>query len=142
MNIKVKVKKLKENAILPVYAHEGDAALDLCSTENYVVKAGKRQLVSTGVSMELPKGYFASIRGRSGLALKKGIAILGGVIEYTYRGEYGVIILNTGEEDFVIKSGDRVAQVVIQPVASAEIEEVEELSVTVRGEGNFGSTGN
>jgi dUTP pyrophosphatase len=141
MKIPVKVKKLKVNAIVPKYAREGDAALDLHSTENYVVKPGKRQLVSTGIAMELPEGYFASIRGRSGLAAKKGIAILGGVIEYTYRGEYGVIVLNTGEEDFEISEGDRIAQVVIQPVATAEVEEVSELSETTRGAGNFGSTG-
>jgi dUTP pyrophosphatase len=139
--IKVKVKRLKPNAILPSYAHEGDAAMDLCSTENYVVNPGKRQLVSTGIAMEFPVGYFASIRGKSGLALKKGIAILGGVIEYTYRGEYGVVVLNTGEEDFVIKEGDKVAQVVIAPVATAKVEEVSELSDTVRGEGAWGSTG-
>lgn len=141
MGIPVKVKRLKETAILPNYAHEGDAAMDLYSTEDYVVNPGKRQLVSTGIAMELPKGYFASIRGKSGLALKKGIAILGGVIEYTYRGEYGVIVLNTGDEDFVINKGDKVAQVVIAPVAIAEIQEVNELSDTVRGEGAWGSTG-
>jgi dUTP pyrophosphatase len=73
--------------------------------------------------------------------MKKGISILGGVIEYTYRGEYGVVVLNTGDEDFVIKAGDQIAQVVIAPVASVEVEEVEELSGTVRGDGAWGSTG-
>jgi dUTP pyrophosphatase len=139
--IPVKVKKLKEKAVVPSYAHEGDAAMDLYSCEDYVVGAGKRQLVSTGIAMELPAGYFASIRGKSGLAAKKGIDILGGVIEYTYRGEYGVIVLNTGEEDFVIRSGDKVAQVVIAPVATAKVEVVENLSETARGDGAFGSTG-
>jgi len=139
--VNIKVKKLKANAIIPSYAHPGDAGLDLCSCEEYVVPAGKRQLVSTGISMELPEGYFSSIRGKSGLAAKKGIAILGGVIEYTYRGEYGVIVLNTGSEDFVIKVGDKIAQVIISPVATAEIEVVEELSDTARGTGAFGSTG-
>jgi dUTP pyrophosphatase len=141
MKVRVKVKKLKTNAIIPKYAHEGDAALDLYSTESYVVKPNRRQLVSTGIAMEFPEGYFASIRGRSGLALKKGIAILGGVIEYTYRGEYGVIVLNTGDEDFIISVGDRIAEVIIQPVVTAEVYEVEELSNTERGAGNFGSTG-
>lgn len=91
--------------------------------------------------MELPEGYFSSIRGRSGLAYKKGILTLVGVIEYTYRGEYGIVIVNTGEEDFEIKVGDKVAQVLIQPVATAEVEVVEELSETVRSDGGFGSTG-
>ena len=139
--IKIKVKKLKEGAVIPSYAHEGDAAMDLCSAEDYIVSAGKRQLVSTGIAMELPEGYFASIRGKSGLAAKKGISMLGGVIEHTYRGEYGVVILNTGDEDFVIKVGDKVAQVVIAPVATADVEVVEELSESVRGDGAWGSTG-
>lgn len=141
MKIPVKVKKLKENAIVPKYAREGDAAMDLYSCEDYVVPPKKRQLVSTGISMELPEGYWSNIRGRSGLALKKGISILGGVIEHGYRGEYGVIVYNTGEEDFVISAGDRVAQLVIAPVATAVVEVVEELSETTRGDGAFGSTG-
>ena len=137
----VKVKRLKENAVVPSYAHEGDAGMDVCSAEDYVVPAGKRQLVSTGIAMELPKGYFSSIRGKSGLAYKKGICTLGGVIEYTYRGEYGVIVLNTGDEDFVIRRGDKVAQIVVCPVASVGVEEVDGLSESVRGDGGFGSTG-
>jgi len=141
MKVKLKVKKLKENAVIPNYAHPGDAGMDLFSTEDYLVPAGKRQFVSTGIAMELPEGYFASIRGKSGLAYKKGISILGGVIEYTYRGEYGVIVLNTGDKDFEIRKGDKIAQVVIQPVAVAEVEEVGKLSETARGEGAWGSTG-
>lgn len=137
----VRVKKLKANAVVPSYAHLGDAAMDLCSAEDYVVPAGKRQLVSTGIAMELPEGYWANIRGKSGLAYRKGVSLLGGVIEHGYRGEYGVVFLNTGEEDFVIKAGDKVAQVVIAPVASAEVEVVDELSDSVRGEGAWGSTG-
>ncbi len=142
MRTYIKIKKLKENAVVPSYAHPGDAGMDLYSTENYIVPAGKRQLVSTGISMELPVGYWANIRGKSGLAHKKGISILGGVIEYTYRGEYGVIVLNTGDEDFVINTGDKVAQVIVTPVATANIEVVEELSDSSRGAGGFGSTGN
>lgn len=140
--VNIKVKKLKENAVVPRYAHEGDAAMDLFSTEDYFVPIGKRQLISTGIAMELPEGYFSSIRGKSGLALKKGICILGGVIEHGYRGEYGVIIFNAGDEDFEVKAGDKIAQVIISPVATAEVEVVEELSETVRGDGAWGSTGN
>jgi dUTP pyrophosphatase len=139
--VKVKVKKLKEGAIVPRYAHLGDAALDLYSMEDYIVPAEERVLVSTGIAMELPKGYFSSIRGRSGLAWKNGIAILGGVVDYGYRGEYGVVFLNTGEKDFEVKRGDRIAQVVIAPVATAEIEVVDELSESERGDGAWGSTG-
>ncbi|GEM_PF-190997 len=139
--VKIKVKKLKGNAVVPRYAHEGDAAMDLFSTEDYVVGAGKRVLVSTGIAMELPEGYWANIRGKSGLALKKGICILGGVVECSYRGEYGVVVLNTGDEDFEINAGDKVAQIVIAPVATVEVEVVEELSETTRGDGAWGSTG-
>lgn len=139
--VDIKIKKLREEAVVPSYAHEGDAGMDLCSCEDYVVGVGERQLVSTGIAMALPEGYWANIRGKSGLALKKGIAILGGVVERTYRGEYGVIVLNKGDEDFVIKAGDKVAQVVIAPVATADVEVVENLDETVRGEGRFGSTG-
>ena len=139
--VSIKVKKLKENAVVPRYAHEGDAGMDVCSTEYCVLRPGERKLISTGIAMELPEGYFASIRDKSGLAYKKGITTLGGVIEHTYRGEYGVVVLNTGDEDFVIRAGDKVAQVVIIPVASVEVEEVDELGDSVRGEDGFGSTG-
>ena len=139
--LRVKVKKLREDAVLPAYAHRGDAGMDLCALDECVIGAGKRKLVPTGISMELPEGYFASIRGKSGLAYKKGIAILGGVVEYTYRGDYGVIVLNTSDEDFVVKAGDKIAQVVIAPVATAEVEEVGELDESVRGGDGFGSTG-
>ena len=139
--VRVKVRRLRGDAILPRYSHEGDAGMDLCALDSCVVGAGERKLIKTGVSMELPEGYFSSIRGRSGLAYKKGIDILGGVIEYTYRGDYGVILLNTGDEDFVVKAGDRVAQVVSAPVARAEVFEVDELGDSVRGENGFGSTG-
>jgi len=139
--IKIKIKKVKENAIVPAYAHPGDAAMDLFSAEDCIIAPGKRRLVLTGISMELPEGYFASIRDKSGLAYKRGITTLGGVIEYTYRGEYGVVVLNTGDEDFEINAGDKIAQVVIAPVATADVEVVEELSETVRGAGAWGSTG-
>ena len=137
----VKVKKLKENAVVPRYAHDGDAGMDLFAAEDYIVGAGERVLVSTGIAMELPEGYWANIRGKSGLAWKKGICILGGVIECTYRGEYGVVVLNTGDEDFVIKVGDKIAQVVVGPVATVDVEVVDELGESERGSGGFGSTG-
>lgn len=141
MRVNVKVKRLRGDAVLPRYAHEGDAGMDLFSVEDCVVKKGERKLISTGISCELPPGYFASVRGKSGLAFKKGISILGGVIEWTYRGDYGVIVLNTGVEDFVVKAGDKIAQVVIAPVAQAEVVEVGSLGESVRGDGAWGSTG-
>ncbi len=139
--VKIKIKKLKENAVIPLYAHEGDAGLDLFSTEDYVLKSGERKIISTGLAIELPEGYVSLIWGKSGLAVKKGIAILGGVIEHTYRGEYGVIALNTSDEDFVVKAGEKIAQLLIQPIVSADVEEVFEMSDSVRGESGFGSSG-
>lgn len=139
--IKIKIKKIKEEATIPKYAHPGDAGLDLHSTEDYTLKPKERRLFKTGLSIEIPEGYVSIIKGRSGLAYKKGISILGGVIEYTYRGEYGVIMLNTSEEEIEIKKEDRIAQLLILPIATAEIEETKELSKTMRGEKGFGSTG-
>lgn len=139
--MRAKVKRLRGDAVLPSYAHKGDAGLDLCALDSCVVRAGERRLIPTGISMELPEGYFASIRGKSGLAYKKGVSILGGVVEYTYRGDYGVIFLNTSGDDIEIEAGQKIAQVVIQPVATAEVEEVEELGESERGDERFGSTG-
>lgn len=139
--VRVKIKKLRDDVILPSYAHEGDAGMDLFSTMNICLEQNQRILVPLGFSLELPRGYVSLIKGKSGLALNKGLAILGGVIEYTYRGEYGVIILNTGYDDLVIKKDQKIAQLLIQPIERAELEEVNELSDTDRGSGGFGSTG-
>lgn len=139
--VKIKVKKLRDDAVLPRYAHEGDAGMDLFSCEDYVLNAGERKLFKTGLSIELPEGYVSLIWDKSGLAFKHGLTVLGGVIEYTYRGEYGVILYNTSNEDFEIKKGDKIAQLLIQPICSADLEEVEKLSETSRGDGGFGSTG-
>ena len=139
--VKVKIKKLVKDAVLPSYGHIGDAGLDFCSTENFVLGPGMMKMFSTGISMEIPEGYVALAWGKSGLASKKGIAILGGVIDAHYRGEYKIILQNTSLDDFEVIAGDKIAQVLIQPVESAEIEIVDELSETSRGEGGFGSTG-
>lgn len=138
-----KVKKLKENARLPEYAKEGDAGMDLFSTEKYSVKPGERVLVSTGISTEFPLGYELQIRPRSGLALKKGISVVNtpGTVDAGYRGEIGIILINLGQEVFEINPGDKIAQAVLNKFEVAEIQEVSELSETSRGVGGFGSTG-
>lgn len=139
--VKIKVKKLHPDAILPYYPHEGDAGLELFSIEEVIIKAGDRALVSTGLSMEFPEGYVCLIWDKSGLAAKNGIKTMGGVIEHSYRGEYKIILLNTSKEDFKIIKGQKIAQALIQPIVSAEIEEVRELSDSARGKDGFGSTG-
>lgn len=139
--LKIKIKKLTPDTITPTYAHPGDAGMDIFSNEDCIILPGKRYLVSTGWSLELPEGYVSLIWDKSGIASKFGITTMGGVIEHTYRGEYKILLFNTTDNEYVIKKGDKIAQILIQPITTVEIEEVEELSETARGEGGFGSTG-
>lgn len=129
---------------LPVYAKPGDAGADLCSSEDLVIAPGERALVPTGISIALPDGFAAFVHPRSGLAIKSGIGIVNapGTIDAGYRGEIKVIIINHDlSEEFVIKRGDRIAQLVIQRVESAQFVEVANLPESARGAGGFGSTG-
>ena len=129
--------------LFPRKAHEDDAAFDLRSRVDVVIPSGKITLVPTGVFMELPVGYEAQVRPRSGLALKHGITVLNtpGTIDAGYRGEVGVILINAGENDFTIARGDRIAQMVIQQLSDVQLVAAEQLSDTSRGAGGFGSTG-
>lgn len=129
---------------VPSYAHPGDAGADITASEPVILRPGERALVKTGVSIALPDGFVAFVMPRSGLALKHGIALVNspGTIDAGYRGEIGVIMLNTDrEKDFHIEPGDRIAQLVIQPVVRAAFVPVAELPGTHRGAGGFGSTG-
>ena len=139
--MKLKIKRLNKDARMPEYAYEGDAGMDIFSCEDCVIKPKERRLIKTGLSCEFEKGYVMLIRDKSGLALKKGITIIAGVVEYTYRGEIGVVMLNNGEEEHKVNIGDKIAQFVFVPVATADVEEVNVLSETQRGENNFGSSG-
>ncbi len=136
-------KRIREDAILPAYAHQGDAGLDIRSIEDVTVPAGGRTLVHTGLVMVLPEGYEGQVRPRSGIALKYGVTVLNtpGTIDAGYRGEVGVVLFNSGTVDFTVKKGDRIAQLVIAPVTTANVVEVESVDETVRGTGGFGSTG-
>ena len=129
--------------LFPRKAHEDDAAFDLRSRVDAVVPSGKITLVPTGVFMELPVGYEAQVRPRSGLALKHGITVLNtpGTIDAGYRGEVGVILINAGPADFTVARGDRIAHMVVQKLADVELVAAEQLSDTSRGAGGFGSTG-
>jgi len=138
--IKIKIKKLSKDAIIPSYAYKGDAGLDLFSCEDAIIFPGERKLISTGISAEIPEGYVGLVWDKSGIALK-GIKTMAGVADSGYRGEYKILLLNVGKENYRIKKGDKIAQLLIQPVLTSEIQEVEELSKTERGEGGFGSTG-
>ena len=139
----LRVEKINEKAIIPNYAHEGDAGLDLYSVEKLVLAPGERGLVHTGIKIELPKNTEAQIRPRSGLALKNGISLVNspGTIDEGYRGEIGVIIINHGLESFTVEEGMKIAQMVIKPVWRVEVEEVVSLSDSERGEKGYGSSG-
>jgi dUTP pyrophosphatase len=139
--VKIKIKKLHPDAILPSYAHEGDAGLDLFSNEDIIIKAGERAIVSTGLAIGLPKGYVALVWDKSGLAAKNGIKTMAGVGDSGYRGEYKIVVLNTSKENFEIKKSQKIAQLLVQPIIHAEVEEVLELSESSRGANGFGSTG-
>lgn len=135
----------KSQHALPKYETIASAGMDLRAnlSESITLKPLERTLVKTGLFMELPVGFEAQVRPRSGLALKKGITVLNspGTIDADYRGEIGVILINLSNEDFVIENGERIAQLVIAKYQQAEFIEVNELSETSRGTGGFGSTG-
>lgn len=137
----LKIKKLKENAKVPAYAHPGDAGFDLFAVEEVVIPAGERVLVGTGIALEIPDGFAGLIWDKSGLATTHGLKTLGGVIDAGYRGEIKVGIINLSTEDYTISAGHKVAQLLVQKVERADIKEVVELSDAIRGEGGFGSTG-
>lgn len=136
-------KRVHPDAVLPAYAHPSDAGMDIRSVEELTIPVGKKALVHTGLVVNLPPAYEAQVRPRSGLALKAGVTVLNtpGTIDAGYRGEIGVILINLGENDFEVKKGDRIAQLVIAPVTQPTVVEATEIDETDRGSGGFGSTG-
>ena len=143
--INLKIKKISKLAQLPTYATEGAAGMDLyaANEEPITLAPLERKLVPLGFTMELPTGYEAQIRPRSGMAIKRGITLSNcvGTVDEDYRGEVCVGLVNLSREDYTIQAGDRIAQMVVAPVTKAIIIEADELAETVRGEGGFGSTG-
>ena len=139
----VKVLRSDPEAQLPAYAHPGDAGMDVRSIEEVTLAPGARALVHTGLVLMLPPDAEAQVRPRSGLALKHGVTVLNtpGTIDAGYRGEVGVILVNLGAEPFTVEKGMKIAQIVVSPVAQAEIVEVASVDETDRGAGGFGSTG-
>lgn len=143
--MRLRITRLSPDATLPSYAHgpEEDAGMDLRAAEDALLQPGVPQAVGTGLAIELPSGYEAQVRPRSGLALKNGLTIPNapGTIDPGYRGEIRVILLNLGSQAFRVTKGDRIAQLVVARYEAVEWEEGTGLSVTVRGEGGFGSSG-
>lgn len=139
--MKLKIQKIDAEAVMPKYAIVGDAGLDLYSAEDVVIGVGSRRAVKTGIRMEIPEWHVGLIWDKSGLSVKHGITTMAGVIDANYRGEVAVVLYNAGDMPFEIKKGMKIAQMLIQRVESPEIEVVEALNETNRGENGFGSTG-
>jgi dUTP pyrophosphatase len=141
--MQLKVKKLNPAAILPSYARDGDAGLDLFALKSLVIEPGQSALVPTGIAIELPAGTEAQVRPRSGLALKHGLTVLNtpGTVDEGYRGEVVVILINHSQNAFAVDAGMKIAQMVVSPRIQVTVVEVAELSDTQRGAGGFGSTG-
>jgi len=142
-NCKVKIKKLHPDARTPHYAHFGDSGADLFAVEDAMLEPMQRKAIATGLSAEVPQGFELQVRPKSGLALKSGLTVLNtpGTIDFGYRGEIKVILINLSPETYHIDKGQKIAQLVVAPVVYAAFEDVEELSETSRGDGGFGSTG-
>jgi len=140
--MKIRIKKLHPDAVLPAYAHgsEEDAGVDLRSVERIVLRPRESQGVPTGLAIELPPGYEAQVRPRSGLGLKHSVTVNFGTIDPGYRGEIRVVMFNLGTADYVVEKGDRIAQLVIARYEAIQWEEGE-LGESARGAGGFGSSG-
>lgn len=138
--MKLSVKKINNEAVLPTRAHSYDAGMDLYVNDRQVITAHTTIVVPTGISMEIPEGFVGLIWDKSSIGTK-GLKTLGGVVDSEYRGEVKVVVHNLNNEDIIFEHGQKIAQMLIQKVELVDIEEVADLSSTVRGEGGFGSTG-
>ena len=142
---KIQIKKLSTEVLTPKYETSGSSGMDIAAyiRQDIIINPGEKALIPTGFSLSVPQGYEVQIRPRSGLAAKKGVTVLNtpGTIDSDYRGEIKVILINLSKDVFYVKSGERIAQIVVCPVKQVVVEEVNELSETNRGAGGFGSTG-
>ena len=141
--IEVPVRRLREDAVLPTRAYEGDVGLDLVACESLTLQPGERGVVPIGIAVEIPEGYAGFVQPRSGLASEHGIGVVNspGLVDPGYRGELRVVLLNTDRrEPFEVQPGMRIAQLVVAPVASVRLVEVDELATSERGRRGFGSS--
>ena len=143
--VKILIKKFYKNIKLPIYKTSGSSGMDLVAyiKNKITINPSKTAIIPTGISVAIPKKYEIQIRPRSGLAAKKGISVLNtpGTIDSDYRGEIKIILINLSKKSFVVKSGDRIAQMIVCPVIKGKLKEVKNLPKTVRDRGGFGSTG-
>ena len=143
--VKILVKKFDKNIKLPTYKTSGSSGMDLMAyiKNKITINPGKTAMIPTGIAVAIPKNYEIQIRPRSGLAAKKSISVLNtpGTIDADYRGEIKIILINLSKKLFIVKSGDRIAQMVLCPIAKGKFKTVKKLPRTIRGKGGFGSTG-
>jgi len=139
--MKIKVKRIIEDAKLPTHGHSGDAGMDFYAVESVVFPPFKQERVHTGIAVEIPEGYVGLIWDKSSISFNLGLKIMGGVIDSGYRGEIIMNLLNVSDKEVTLEKGHKIAQMLIQKFEHCDILEVEELSETVRGEGREGSTG-
>ena len=142
---KIQIKKLSNEVLTPKYETSGSSGMDIAAyiERDIIINPGEKALIPTGFSLSVPRGYEVQIRPRSGLAVKKGVTVLNtpGTIDSDYRGEIKVILINLSKDEFSVKNGERIAQMVVCPIKQVIVEEVKELTETIRGVGGFGSTG-
>jgi len=141
MQLKIKVKKLKDDAKIPTHGHPGDAGMDFYAVEDVVFAPGKQARVHTGIAIEIPENHVGLIWDKSSISFNLGLKVMGGVIDSSYRGEVIMNLLNTGEREVVIEKGHKIAQMLIQKFEHCDIVETDELSDTIRSDGREGSTG-
>ena len=143
--IKILIKRQSDKVLIPRYETAGSSGMDISALldKNIIIEPGAKAIIPSGLFLSIPEGYEVQVRPRSGLAAKKSITVLNtpGTIDADYRGEIKVILINLGKENFIVENGLRIAQMVVCPIIKAELELVNELSETGRGEGGFGSTG-
>ncbi len=139
--MKIKIKKLKEDAKLPTYGNPGDAGMDIYAVEEVVFKPGEQKRIHTGVAFEIPHGYVGLVWDKSGISFNQGLKVMGGVIDAGFRGEFIASMVNLSGVEQKIEKGQKFTQMLIQPIALCEIEETDTLSDSARGEGREGSTG-
>ncbi len=142
--MKLRIRRLDRDLPLPAYAHPGDAGLDLLAGEDITLHPGERAAIPTGIAVAIPEGFAGFVQARSGRSLKEGLALVNapGLIDAGFRGEIKVIVVNLDPRSSIdVKRGEKVAQLVVQPVAAVEVEEVTELPDSQRGQGGFGSSG-
>lgn len=139
--MEIQIKKLDNSAKLPEYAHAGDAGMDIFSVEEAQLAPGERKAIRTGIGIGIPEGCVGFVWDKSGRAVEEGLKTMAGVIDSGYRGEVQIVLVNLGQEPITLEKHQKIAQLVVQPIVTGTVVEVDELNNTSRGEGGFGSTG-